>query len=157
MQVFFYCLKGGKKMARLIACSVCGRVHMNNYMCNIKKKRDREKKEDRVDSDIYFSSQWRKLRADVLEDYQNVCLYTFYTEGRAVVANCVHHIIEIMEDDTLAYEVSNLIPLSNDKHKLIHELYREDKKKIQNELREMKERWEKGDRNIPMGIKYPPI
>ena len=119
----------------------------------MKKKRDREKKENRIDTDIYFSSQWRKLRTTILEDYQSVCLYTFYTEGRAVVANCVHHIVEIMEDDTLAYEESNLIPLSNDKHKLIHELYREDKEKIQNELRKMKERWEKGDRNIPMGIK----
>lgn len=140
-------------MARLIACSACGRVHMNNYMCNIKKKRDRKKKEDRVDSDIYFSSQWRKLRTDVLEDYHNVCLYTFYKEGRAVAADCVHHIVEILEDDSLAYEESNLIPLSYDKHKLIHELYKEDKEKIQNELRVLKERWEKGDRDIPMGIK----
>lgn len=53
----------------------------------------------------------------------------------------------------MAYEESNLIPLSYDKHKLIHELYKEDKEKIQNELRVLKERWEKGDRNIPMGIK----
>ena len=52
-------------MARLIACSACGKVHMNNYMCKIKKKRDREKKENRIDS-IKIDMMWYRYRYCVM-------------------------------------------------------------------------------------------
>ena len=60
----------------------------------------------------------------------------------------MHHITEILEDESLAYEEDNLIPLSNEKHRLIHELYKKDKAKVKEELRKMKARWKDGDRNL---------
>lgn len=73
-----------------------------------------------------------------------------YKEGKIVKANDVHHIVEILEDETLAYEEENLIGLSKDKHKLIHELYKDNKKLVQDELKEIKRMWENRI-GIPLG------
>lgn len=142
-------------MARLISCSVCYRVHLNNFMCEKKlerqrawekKNRKRREKKDRIDNAVYSTRKWRKLRALVLDEHNYICLYTLYKEGRIEKAECVHHIVEILENEKIAFEEYNLIPLSKEKHKLIHELYKEDKEKVQEELREYKRRWKAGDR-----------
>lgn len=133
---------------RLIACSSCGRVHQRGYVCEQKKKRNYEYKRDREDMGIYKSRSWDKARANILEQYHHMCLYSFYVERKIIKATDVHHIIEILDDDSLAYDEDNLISLSKEKHRLIHELYKEDKKKIQEELREFKKRWKDGDRKL---------
>lgn len=142
-------------MARLISCSVCYKVHLNTFMCEKKiarqkewenKYRNRKEKAKRVDNAVYNSRRWRKLRALVLEDHNYICLYTLFKEGRIIKADCVHHITEIIDNEALAYEYNNLICLSKEKHKLIHELYKEDKEKVQEELREMNRRWQVGER-----------
>lgn len=135
-------------MARLIACSLCGRVHQRGYVCEQKKKRNYEYKRDREDTEIYKSRSWDKARANILEQYHHMCLYSFYVEGKIIKATDVHHIIELNDNSSLAYEEDNLISLSKDKHRLIHELYKEDKKKIQEQLREFKKRWKDGDRKL---------
>ena len=129
-------------MARLISCSVCGRVHAKDYICAIKKRR----KLDRVDTGVYNRSKWRTVRWQVLEECNYICLYTLYKENKIVKAECVHHIVEVLEDNELAYDEDNLIALTNEKHKLIHELYKGNKAKIQEELREIKDKWKQGDR-----------
>lgn len=143
-------------LARLISCSACGRVHSKGYVCSFKKKHRREKIANRMDTDIYATNHWRKVRAKILEGCNYICLYTLYKEGKVVKAECVHHITEILEDDSLAYEEDNLIALSNDKHKLIHDLYKEDKKKVQNELRIFKDKWKNGERGFLDRRQYPP-
>ena len=135
-------------MARLIACSLCGRIHQRGYLCESKRKRNYEYKRDREDMGIYKSRSWDKARANILAQYNHICLYSFYKEGKIIKATDVHHIVEILDDDTLAYNEDNLISLSKEKHRLIHELYKEDKKKIQEELREFKKRWKDGDRKL---------
>lgn len=135
-------------MSRLIACSMCGRIHQRGYVCEIKRKRNYEYKKDREDTVIYKSRSWEKARADILEQYHHMCLYSFYVERKIIKATDVHHIVEILDDDSLAYDEDNLIPLSKEKHRLIHELYKEDKKKIQEQLREFKKRWKDGDRKL---------
>ena len=142
-------------MARLISCSSCSRVHASDYVCNIKRKRKLESTKDRVDTGIYRSNKWRTIRGQVLEGCFNICLWTFYKENKIVKADCVHHIVELLEDESLAYHEDNLIALSKDKHKLIHSLYKEDKAKIQEELREMKSKWKNEERELRMGI--PPL
>lgn len=138
-------------MARLIACSACGRVHQRGDVCEPKKKRATEyerKRRTRNDVGIYKSSLWDKARANILEQYHHICLYSFYKEGKIIKATDVHHIIELNDNSSLAYDESNLISLSKEKHRLIHELYKEDKKKIQEQLREFKKRWKDGDRKL---------
>ena len=133
-------------MARLFSCSACGRVHSKDYICGVKKKRRAFIKAGRIDESIYSSGKWNKARSKVLEDCNYVCLWSWYKDGKVVKADCVHHIVEIRNDDRLAYSEDNLIALSNDKHRLVHELYKEDIYKVQRELREMKARWLSGDR-----------
>ena len=110
-------------MSRLIACSCCGRIHQRGYICEPQKKRATEyerKRRTRNDVGIYKSSLWERARADILEQYHHICLYSFYVENKIVLATDVHHIIEILDDDSLAYEEDNLIPLNKEKHRLIH-------------------------------------
>lgn len=135
-------------MSRLIACSSCGRIHQRGYVCESKRKRNYEYKKDREDTGIYKSRSWDKARANILEQYHHICLYSFYVEGKIIKATDVHHIIELNDNSSLAFDEDNLIPLSKEKHRLIHELYKEDKKKIQDELREFKKRWKDGDRKL---------
>ena len=135
-------------MGRLIACSSCGRVHQRGYVCEIKRKRKTDYQNAREDTGIYYSNRWRTIRGQVLEEHNHICLYSFYVEGKIIKATDVHHIIELNDNSSLAYEEDNLISLSKEKHRLIHELYKEDKKKIQERLREFKKRWEDGDRKL---------
>lgn len=135
-------------MSRLIACSSCGRIHQRGYVCEIKRKRKTDYQNAREDTEIYYSNRWRTIRGQVLEEYNHICLYSFYVEKKIIKATDVHHIIELSDNSSLAYEEDNLISLSKEKHKLIHELYKEDKKKIQEQLREFKKRWKNGDRKL---------
>ena len=135
-------------MSRLIACSSCGRVHQRGYVCEIKRKRKTDYQNAREDTGIYYSNRWRTIRGQVLEEHNHICLYSFYVEKKIIKATDVHHIIELNDNSSLAYEEDNLISLSKEKHRLIHELYKEDKKKIQEQLREFKKRWKDGDRKL---------
>lgn len=63
-------------------------------------------------------------------------------------ANRVHHIIEILEDEALAYNNDNLISLEEYKHTYIHKLYRHDKERIQNLLKLMRKTYLSGDLEI---------
>lgn len=135
-------------MSRLIACSMCGRIHQRGYVCEIKRKRKTDYQNAREDTGIYYSNRWRTIRGQVLEEYNHICLYSFYVEKKIIKATDVHHIIELSDNSSLAFEEDNLISLSKEKHRLIHELYKEDKKKIQEQLREFKKRWKDGDRKL---------
>lgn len=127
---------------------MCGRIHQRGYVCEIKRKRKTDYQNAREDTGIYYSNRWRTIRGQVLEEYNHICLYSFYVEGKIIKATDVHHIIELNDNSSLAYEEDNLISLSKEKHRLIHELYKEDKKKIQEQLREFKKRWKDGDRKL---------
>lgn len=73
-------------------------------------------------------------------------------------ANRVHHIIEILEDEALAYNNDNLISLEEYKHTYIHKLYRNDKERIQNLLKLMRKTYLSGDLEIGKykSLAYPP-
>lgn len=145
----FFILKGVDILARLVSCSACCRVHAKDYVCEGKSRQRRVYNRNRLyktDRAVYGTNKWRTVRGQVLEDCNHICLYTFYTEGKIVKADDVHHIIEILEDESLAFEEDNLIGLSEEKHKLVHELYKENKEKTQDKLREFKVKWREGER-----------
>jgi hypothetical protein len=56
------------------------------------------------------------------------------TTGEIVIADTVHHVIEFKSNKTKALDISNLISLSNSTHAFIHQLYKKDKDKTQQEL-----------------------
>lgn len=136
-----------------VSCSVCGHIHDRNYICDAKKKvkldksrRDRE----REDSKIYFTSKWKKTRQLVMNEYDNIDLFSYYIFGKVEVAEACHHITEYIEDVDLAYDTDNLIPLSNHTHlSIVHKLYKTNvKKDIQDMLRDMLDDWNEGKKKL---------
>ena len=72
-----------------------------------------------------------------MNKFDNICVYTLCKYAKAIPATLVHHIIEIDEDESQVYELSNLIPVSEIAHREIHKRYRdEDIKQVQAELKE---------------------
>lgn len=136
-----------------ISCSACGSIHERNYICDAKKKakldksrRDRE----RLDNVYYNTNKWRKLRRLVLDEYDNICLWSFFIEGKVIEANHIHHIDEILGDEDSVYDWDNLIPLDQRIHRsIVHELYKTNcKKDIQSMLREIIKDYDKGNREL---------
>ncbi|NFT93948.1 hypothetical protein FDF86_16600 [Clostridium botulinum] len=125
-----------------VSCPVCGHIHDRNYECSAKKQRQKEKSKrdrSRLDSKIYNSSKWKKLRDNVMDEYINIDLFSYYVFSKVEVAETVHHIVEICECEDLAYDEDNLIPLSNYTHRsIVHKLYKTKcKSEIQQLLRDM--------------------
>lgn len=136
-----------------VSCVVCGRIHDRNYECDAKKKAKADKSRrdrERLDNIYYNTSKWRRLRSQVLDEYDNICLWSFFIEGKAIEANHLHHIVEILENDDGVYDWDNLIPLDQRIHRsVVHELYKTNcKKDIQAMLRDMIKDYESGDREL---------
>ncbi|MBY6837841.1 hypothetical protein FDG50_11495 [Clostridium botulinum] len=136
-----------------VSCPVCGRIHDRNYICEAKKKAklDKSKRDrSRLDNKVFSSSKWKKLRNRIVEDYNNIDLFSYYIFGKVEVAEVVHHIAEFMQDEELAFDEDNLIPLSNYTHlSIVHKLYKTKCKiQIQNMLRDMIKDWNEGNREL---------
>ena len=123
-------------------CKICGIVNKPHVCPHIKRKTNN----NREDKKIYRTSKWQRSRELALDEYNHVCLWSLYVEGRVVKADVVHHIIEVLEDESLAYDEDNLIPLEYYNHTLVHEMYKRNKTKTQLLLTEMIESFRNGDK-----------
>lgn len=126
-----------------VTCKYCGIVDKPHHCPHSRKTNN-----SRVDKKIYKNPIWLQLRADVMENYNNICLWSLYVDGKIVHADEVHHIVEVLDNAELAYEYSNLIPLEFYNHKRVHKLYKRDKKKVQGILRCMLNDYANGDRTL---------
>lgn len=104
----------------------------------------RQEQAQRQDKSIYWTGRWRKLRLDVLDSQEYVCLWSLYVDGKVRECNVCHHIVEIEQDYSQAYEVDNLIGVEGDVHKRIHALYKIDKYKTIKIIKECKRLWDDG-------------
>lgn len=129
-----------------MTCKYCGIVNKPHRCPHIKTKWNRDN--NRNDKRIYRTSMWQRTRDNILDEYNHICLWSLYIDGEIVQADRVHHIVELLEDETLAYEDDNLIPLDQYKHNYIHELYKTNKIAVQDLLRKMIESYQKGDRTL---------
>lgn len=132
-----------------ITCKICGIVDKPHNCPHIIRKTDRR----RIDNKVYESKEYRKARADVMKEFDTLCLWSLFVEGKTVRANRTHHIIEVLDDITKSKDKDNLIPVRKDKHELIHKLYLispEIKKEIQKILFEIKELYMSG--KIEFGV-----
>lgn len=131
-------------------CKICGIVERPHKCPYSKRKFDR----DRVDNKAYESKGYRKARIKVLKAFDNNCLWSLFVDGKIRKTNITHHIVEILEDESKSSDISNLIPLTEANHKLVHKLYLIDKPRIQELLRKMIFDYNNGD--IELG-KYKSI
>lgn len=125
-------------------CSHCGRRYTGTQ-CNCatvrKLNRERQQRYDRNSRDkeavaFYHSAEWQRVRRAVWARAYGLDEYVYYTEGRAVHADTVHHIEPRNEAPDKQYDMNNLICVSNATHKLIHDLYRHSKERTQEKLRQ---------------------
>lgn len=129
-----------------MTCKYCGIVSKPHNCPHNKVKWNRDNQ--RADKKVYRDIRWIKLRTEILDDYNHICLWSLYIDGQILTANRVHHIVEVLDDETLAYDYDNLIPLEYYNHNLIHELYKRDKAKVQGLLKLMIETYSKGDKTL---------
>lgn len=133
-----------------ITCNYCGIVDRPHQCPHSKRKTDRT----RVDNKVYESKTYRRVRQEVLTDHKDMCLWNLYINGKVIKADTTHHIIEILEDESLADDYDNLIPLQESRnHKEVHRLYNLNNKtkiKIQLLLSDMLEAYK--DNNLTLGL-----
>ena len=128
-----------------IACKYCGIVS-KPHDCPRKPKR-KNKSRYRKDVSVYNTKAYRRERENILDTYNKACLWSVYVIGETKVADEVHHIIEVLEDESKGTEPSNLIPLTSSAHCFIHDLYdcnADVKYEIQELLRLFKREYESG-------------
>lgn len=138
-----------------IACRYCGIVNKPHH-CPYIRKINRS----RADNKVYESKEYRKVRKDVLDDYNHLCLWSLYVDGRVKLAERTHHIIEVLDDISKAVDYDNLIPLTVDAHEYVHSFYKindKTKKEVQELLRKMCSEYKKGNRELGYFKHSPPI
>lgn len=104
-----------------------------------------EYRRDKKAATFYVSSEWRKLRERMLKLYDGLDMYAYYVQHRIVIADMVHHIIELDEDWSRRLDPVNLFPLSKGNHGIISALYKKEtmKKQTQKQLQDiLQKHWE---------------
>ena len=87
---------------------------------------------------FYNSAEWKAARDRVMARDAGIDIYLYITEGRIVLADTVHHIVELMEDYSKRCDMDNLISISEATHSMISKAYKDAAKKaaMQQTLRE---------------------
>lgn len=138
-------------------CSSCGRLVSHDHACHISHRAEGNKKYDKekrtgIESAYYKSDEWTSLREHVLDLYNHIDVVQFYTTGRIVTANTVHHIKELRESYEERNELYNLIPMSSSCHQRISMMYKKDKEGTQRTLNGFMKRWWSEHKPIPPAL-----
>lgn len=139
------------------SCGSCHKIVPLNHMCPVIRKQRNTEDAKREEKKIYKNIKWRRLRLEVLDYQEYVCLWSLYIDGVIRQANIVHHIIEILVDDSKAYDIDNVIGLCKAAHDDIHVLYKTNKKDTIALIKECNRLWHKGIRAEGLGtLRVPP-
>ena len=142
-------------MALKKLCPKCGKIidAGERYCIECTKKYEDNQKERYKEYDnkrkhnkywrFYSTKEWRQTRKYVNIKYKGLCLWSYCMKHRIVQADVIHHIIPVEDDYNNRLDADNLIPLSNAVHRMIHELYKKDKAKTQEQLRLILKEWDK--------------
>jgi len=86
---------------------------------------DNKRKDDK-EYRFYHTNEWLRLRAYILNRYNHIDLYSYYINNKIIVANTIHHVVEVRDDWSKRLDVDNLFTCSIETHSLIHVLYKQD-------------------------------
>ena len=108
----------------LVSCRYCGRIHDRNYVCDNKPKIVYKNKKERTKEDRLRGLQvWKKKRKLIADRDNHMCqicsrdIFNTYGSKYNYDDNIqVHHIVPIVEDETLWLEDDNLICLCRYHH-----------------------------------------
>lgn len=119
--------------------------------CSEKAKKESDKiydKYQRVNKDLYNSKEWKFIREACKKRFSGLCIWSLYKYKRIIVGNLTHHIIPVEDDKEKSLDFSNLVYLSNEAHREIHELYEDEKKETQKLLHEYMDTWDDEDEGV---------
>lgn len=121
----------------------CGKaIPITDKMCKdcMSKYHKSYDKYSRDNHSVYTDKRWSVVK-DVCKSKANgIDLWIYYKTGKIVEGRLAHHIIEVADDLSRAYDVINLFWLTDKSHQEIHALYNRDedtKKKTQQLLFEI--------------------
>ena len=114
-------------------CNECVDKHNKSQSC---KSYDDRRKDDKYHA-FYQTKEWKITREALLEKYNYIDLYELHINKKIVVANTVHHIVEVREDYDKRLDLSNLFPCSARTHNKIEKVYRRNREETQALLRKL--------------------
>ena len=136
-------------------CSKCGKViEYGNARCGICENKYQEKcksymksynnkdymreynKNRRVNQEFYNSKQWSLTRNTINNRDRGLCRLC-YSEGKIVYSECVHHIEEVKDNESLRCDEANLISLCSRCHREVHLLYKSKASIIKEKLKDI--------------------
>lgn len=79
-------------------------------------------------AEYYKDRRWSAVRSVVCDRVMGIDLYQYYKYNRLMQGRLAHHIQPLEDAPSLAYDVDNLIWLSDASHHEIHALYDSGKK-----------------------------
>lgn len=132
MAIYKLCTTCRKKVSAVTGCRKCQAKALQKR----RRQYDTEQRKQQLTS-IYKTKEWRVIRNQVLRRFNYLDMYELKINKRFVKADMVHHIIELSENEALAYNADNLIPLSNKTHSYIHSEYNKSENKKVNMQKEL--------------------
>lgn len=106
-----------------------------------------EQRKDTKEYKFYKTKEWVRVREYILREHKGIDLYEYYVNSKIVFANTVHHIEELEINWDLRLEESNLIPVSEATHAMIHSAYKQGKEECENMKKLLKS----------LAMKYAPL
>lgn len=100
----------------LKSCRYCGKIHSTKYICE--KKPTYRPKSPTVATRVHNSYKWNKTREIVRRRDAYMCAYCLKMKLLNCVDVEVHHITSIVEDESRAFDLSNLITLCRKHHEM---------------------------------------
>ncbi|MEA5085090.1 MAG: hypothetical protein VB018_13230 [Lachnospiraceae bacterium] len=96
--------------------------------CMEKAEKERNKYYDKHSRDkdsyaVYHSKLWPVLTQQCKTEFNGLDIYQLYKYGKVVYGQLSHHIVTVKDDITRAYDISNLIYVSDESHGEIHAEY----------------------------------
>ena len=96
---------------------------------------DREERDNKY-SRFYQSAEWKRVRDKARYDCNGLDVFAYVLNKEWKHGRIVHHIVEIKEDWSKRLDEDNLILLADDTHEQIHQMYRDNRERTQELLRD---------------------
>lgn len=104
-------------------CNYCHRIVEVGKICKCRNtKRYKEKKTD----ETYIDKRWNKVREKCKSNCFGLDVFAYYHDNKIEFGFTVHHIYPVDEFPERKYDVSNLIYLTEQNHRLVHNMMKID-------------------------------
>ena len=123
-------------------CSRCGRRIEAGAECRCY-DRGRDTRGRSAYDNYYRSAEWGRARAGAVRRTFGLDILAWYERGELIVGFTVHHIVPLETAWELRAAPDNLIYLTEQDHRLIHELYKTDYIGTRDRLCEMLRRFDR--------------